>query len=235
MIEYERTHILSVATQFEPQRYYRLTTLGPVFLLPVGQKEYRRQQYQVCTCDCGNAGVFSVGSMKQGQTKSCGCLREETPRKNRKHGKTGTCEHISWVAIKSRCYNQHNNRYQYYGGRGIKVCDRWLEPDGRGFTNFLEDMGRRPSTKHSIDRIDVNGDYCPENCRWVCHKTQANNKSNNIRIEIDGQTCTLAEWCSKYRMDYTVAWDRIHEYKWEPIKALTTPVRKHKPYKKKSK
>lgn len=106
-----------------------------------------------------------------------------------KHYK-GTPEHNSWVAMKQRCYYKGYRRYDRYGGRGIKVCDSWLE----SFENFYNDMGPKPSPKHSLDRIDTNGNYCPENCRWATKKEQARNRRNTKLITHNGRTASIPEW-----------------------------------------
>lgn len=118
----------------------------------------------LCRCDCGNDTTASTQSLRDGKTKSCGCLR-------RKHGMFGTREWQRWQSMHLRC----NNGSPYYGGRGISVCERWSGP--QGFENFYADMGPRPPGG-SIDRIDVNGNYEPGNCRWVSMKTQARNRRN---------------------------------------------------------
>lgn len=191
-----------------------------------------------CQCDCGNTTISLGESLKKGLTKSCGCyhsdLMSEVGKRVAKeraengykylpnvgsfvrghipltktHGKTETAEYVVWCQIKARCYNSANINYSNYGGRGIKVCDRWLH----SFENFINDMGERPSKDYSIDRIDVNGDYSPENCRWATSLEQANNKRNNIIISHNGQTKTLAEWCRFYDVDYGLA---IQRYKAE--------------------
>ena len=125
-------------------------------------------------------------------------------------------EYQIWMDIKQRCYNQNQAGYEYYGGRGIKVCDRWLEkPDG--FKNFLEDMGRRPSGKeaggkslYSIDRIDPDGDYSPENCRWVERDVQANNKRSSVLITINGETKTLTQWARIYNIGAPTVFSRYN-------------------------
>jgi hypothetical protein len=111
-----------------------------------------------------------------------------------------TPEFNIWSMMKNRCTNPNCNRHQFYKDKGIKVCDRWLGPDG--FIHFIEDMGRRPGPKYSIDRIDNDGDYCPENCRWATDKEQANNHSNDFIVEYNGREQTLALWCDELCLPY---------------------------------
>lgn len=127
----------------------------------------------LCKCNCGSETTVHGYALKSGNTKSCGCLHKEIVTT---HGETRnyseTSEYGTWRSMISRCEDNNNKAYDNYGGRGIKVCSRWLE----SFDNFLEDMGRRPSEKHSIDRINVNGGYKPSNCRWADGVEQARNK-----------------------------------------------------------
>ena len=117
----------------------------------------------------------------------CACTQSPTTET---HGMSRTRTYSSWIGMKQRCYDKKSLRYKNYGGRGIKVCDRWLN----SFENFLEDMGVRPDGNFTLDRVDVDGDYCPENCRWADAKTQANNMTTNVRRTYNGVTHTLKEW-----------------------------------------
>jgi hypothetical protein len=155
------------------EKYNRLTIIQEV-----ETKNYRRRVE--CRCDCGNQSIILMSNLTMNRTKSCGCLNMENKKNNVKHSHTIngliTSEYTAWVNMRNRCYNSKNNRFQHYGGRGITVCDRWL----KSFKNFINDMGLKPTPLHSIDRIDVNGNYEPSNCKWSTPQEQANNKRNNI-------------------------------------------------------
>lgn len=165
-------------------KHNRLTVLSQAT-----SRNYKRQWN--CLCECGNESIVTTNDLTSGNTKSCGCLQRESLKKmNVKHG--GSIEHkkeyATWCAMKTRCYNEKSTDYPSYGGRGIKLSKEWDE----SFESFYSDMGDRPSDKHSIDRIDVNGDYCKENCKWATSIEQANNKRVTIRISVNGEDKPIA-------------------------------------------
>lgn len=174
--------------------------IGRLLVLSFSHKDSQGLYCYNCVCDCGNHVVRNVSYFTSKKTphKSCGCWRKElTKEKTFKHGMSLTATHRVWAGIKARCTNKNDKYYPRYGGRGIKVCDRWLH----SFENFYADMGEKPE-KMSLDRIDNNGNYCPENCRWATVKTQNNNRRTNIYITYRGKTMTLKQWCEKYDMIY---------------------------------
>ena len=154
------------------------------FLTAIKFVELRRnsQQFWLFKCDCGKEKVISVGNVKMGATKSCGCLHKDMAKKTMKktmtiHGRHGTKSYNSWQAMKDRCLNKNNPDYKNWGGRGIKVCDNWMK-----FENFYQDMGDRPVSK-SLDRKDNDGNYCKSNCRWATPKQQASNRRKRKKVK----------------------------------------------------
>lgn len=155
-------------------------------------------------------------------------LYQPVRSKQFKHGlgKSGGNGYASWVGMRARCYSPENKDYPYYGGRGIKVCDRWMD-DNNGYLNFIRDLGNRPSSKHSIDRIDVNGDYCPENCRWATTTEQSNNRGDyNRKITYKGETKTLSQWSKSIGIRRVTLRARLDICNWTVEKAFTTPITK---------
>jgi hypothetical protein len=160
-------------------------------------------------CDCGGSATSYENGLKAGRSTSCGCKKRERYSeygKNRKtHGLSHTKEDYARRAMLARCYSTKSAQYKNYGARGISVCDRWRE----SFENFVEDMGMAPSPSHSLDRIDVNGNYEKSNCRWATWKEQQRNRTNNHVIEIDGMKKSLAEWCEIYGVPQSRTCSRI--------------------------
>jgi hypothetical protein len=184
----------------------------------------------LCHCDCGREVIKPWAYLLRG-TKSCGCAVKSRsseiirsynalglPNPTITHGMTGSPTYISWQAMKSRCGNPKNREYVRYGGRGITVCGRWRD----SFELFLEDMGPRPTSSHSIDRINCNGSYEPGNCRWATSKEQARNTRNTRYITLSGQTKSLAEWCEVSGLRAFTILYRI-DAGWDDEAILNTP------------
>lgn len=165
--------------------FEKLTTIGVKFAC--GVKSY----CQVCQCECGQIVVSRVANLRNGHTRSCGCMRAEVMSETfLRHGATETAEYRIWCGIKKRCTNPNSPKFSRYGGRGIAVCERWLS----SFESFLEDMGKRPTPSHSVDRRNNNLGYSPENCHWATKTEQANNTRTNRIVEVYGKRRTASEW-----------------------------------------
>lgn len=178
-----------------------------------------------CVCDCGTEKQVRVSTLDSGESTSCGCYaKEQSSQRSRLHGLSRTSEYQSYSSMVHRCTNSTDQDWHHYGGRGIKVCDRWLEPDGKGFLNFLEDMGEKPH-KYEIDRIDVNGNYEPSNCRWATRKEQTRNTRFNHIVEYNGESKCLAEWSDELNIPYKILIDRLGKLRWSVEKAFTHPFK----------
>lgn len=166
-----------------------------------------------CVCDCGKTHFANTSKLRDGRTKSCGCKRT-------KHGLYGTPEYRIWGSMIQRCANHKNCNYKNYGAKGIKVCDSWLN-----FSNFIKDMGERPTKKHSIDRINNDGDYTPENCEWRTTKQQRNNTSRNVFYTYKGETLTSRQWSERIGGSKNVFDQRVNKLGWSIESAIETPVK----------
>lgn len=171
----------------------------------------------LCKCDCGNLKKIIGYDLMNGKTKSCGCIRKEKARKrglaNKKHNKTNTRLHKIWCGMKSRCYYIKNIAYKNYGGRDIKVCEEWLDKE-KGFKNFYDwAMANGYKENLTIDRIDSNKNYAPNNCRWITMKEQENNRRNNKIIKYKEQNYTLSQLAEKLNISSaTLNWRLNHNW-----------------------
>lgn len=206
------------------QRFGRLTVINE------SKEKLGGEVAWLCKCDCGNQTVIRAHSLRTGYTKSCGCLHKETFT-SKKHGcasKNGKNRlYRIWCNMKNRCNDPHNPKYHIYGGKGIKVCEPWND-----FVSFQNDMessylehvkihGERNTT---IDRIDSNLDYNPDNCRWATYTIQGNNTSATRKIEFNGETHTLREWSNITGISKKNLGCRIFDYHWSIEEALTLPL-----------
>jgi hypothetical protein len=192
------------------QKFERLLALHPTDRRSNGRIVW------VFLCDCGATKEAGAALVKHGHIKSCGCLAKEGTRTT--HGMRRTSEYGIWSHMLSRCNNKNNPAYALYGGRGITVDQRWLS-----FENFMSDMGTRPSKQHSLDRINCDGGYSPQNCRWATHKQQQRNRRNNKVMEANGLTATFAEHCESSGVKYQTAFMRLK--KGAPIDVVLLPSR----------
>lgn len=174
-------------------------------------------------CDCGGKWVGTITPLRSGSTKSCGCLSPETTTKrNTTHGMSRTPEYKVWKGMRRRCNEPSNDDYYLYGARGIRVCERW-----ESFENFIADMGPRPSSSHSIDREDSDGNYEPTNCRWATPIEQGRNTSRVVRYEYRGDYMTVREFSEKYNLPIYAFKSRL-QTGWSIERAIETPYVKSK-------
>lgn len=172
-----------------------------------------------CLCECGEVKIMKGTLLTTCNAQMCKkCANKLAATK---HGYWGTKVYSIWKAMRKRCSNRNHVYYKDYGGRGIKVCERWQN----SFEAFLEDMGEPPTPKHSLDRIEVDGNYCKDNCRWATLMEQANNRHNNTLIAVNGELDTIANWAKVFDIKPATIAYRIRNG-WYPEDALSTPVNK---------
>lgn len=176
-----------------------------------------KRTYWLCRCDCGNE--VTVKTIELGcHVKSCGCLKEERAKLgNPKHGLCYTPEYRIWANMISRCYCPTASHFSHYGARGITVCERWLN----SFKAFYEDMGPRPTPQHTLERLDNDGPYSPENCVWATKRAQAQNRRSNIYLTFDGKTMCVSEWARVLGTGVQTLFNRLR-HGWPVEKALST-------------
>lgn len=186
---------------------------GKLVVLSFAGKTARRQSLWVVKCDCGNDRTVRGSNLRSGHTKSCGCIKGGIIT----HGMSKSPEYSVWKAMLNRCRNPKARLFHRYGGRGIRVCDRW-----HTFANFILDMGMRPSSAYTIERIDNNGDYTPENCKWATRTAQCQNTSRNHLITFHNETLCLSEWSRRMGIKYSTIAFRL-KAGWSVERALTEP------------
>lgn len=191
-------------------RFGKLTIVdkGQQRILPSG----RKASTWICKCDCGNITTVTSGALTSGNTSSCGCGMRDPANKFRKHGMGRTELYNHWRAMKERCYYSKHVRFAQYGGRGITVCEEWRNPD-TGFITFAEwaiTHGYKEGCRLTLDRINVNDNYYPENCRWTNHTRQANNKSTTHYLTIDGVTWSIGDWSRITGVPVNTIYSRIN-------------------------
>lgn len=175
--------------------------------------------YWICKCACGNYVVVIGKDLRNNHTRSCGCLRKQrVGETHRTHGKSKDRLFFVWQSMINRCNNEKDKSYNYYGGRGITVCDEWrkFEP----FCDWVMANGYNDSL--TIERNDVNGNYEPTNCRWATRKEQANNTRRNHLITYNGKSQTISQWAEEYNMKYSTLSSRLNKLRWGVEKALKT-------------
>jgi hypothetical protein len=187
------------------KRFGLLTVTG------LGVIKIRRGVYLwECKCDCGTKTTPRQGNLLRGCTRSCGCIAKP-------HGRHRSNEYASWRAMRNRCNNTKSKDFHRYGGRGIGICERWED-----FRNFYADMGERPADNYSLERIDVNGNYEPSNCRWATPAEQGVNRRNNKYYTLNGVTLTAMQWSKRTGIPRGTISRRLHSG-WSVEDALTTP------------
>lgn len=204
------------------RKFGRLTAIRRV------GKNKKRESLWLCQCVCGRQKIIVSTSLKKGGTRSCGCLMKEVASKKAKikkmalvHGFSGSRLYEIWCGIKSRCQNPNDTCYKYYGGRGISVCPEW-----QNYLNFHDwAINNGYNDSLTIERIDNDGNYEPNNCRWITKEEQARNKRTSRLITYNGETKSLIQWAEILNIKYSSLCNRLHKG-WSVEKAFNTPLRK---------
>lgn len=216
------------ACQFPTHKNFRNLTgqrFGRLLVVEFAGKRAAKTQNKYvwrCNCDCGAIFITVADNLKNGFTRSCGCLsREVHAALMTTHGLHKAPERFAYSMMIQRCLNPNNKGYKNYGGRGITICERWLGVDG--FKNFLEDMGRRKVAGLTIERRNNNGNYCKENCYWASRKVQARNRRDNHPITLNGKTMIVTEWAEELGIPRGIIFGRL-QLGWSGERALTEPI-----------
>lgn len=209
------------------RQYIFIDLIGQVFgyLTVIHRMEPSSRQFKdvawLCVCFCGKQKIALGSRLRNGDTRSCGCLKRESISQVKFiHGLSNTPEYEAWNEMRRRCERRTSISFRNYGARGITVCDRWCN----SFEKFLADMGPRPGKGYSLDRIDNTKNYSPENCRWATKQEQNRNKRTNVLITYNGETKTLIEWAEITHLPYYVLRYRIAKL-WSVERTLTQPVK----------
>jgi hypothetical protein len=185
---------------FTGQTFHRWTVLKPGANSNTGLKRY------LCRCFCGTTKLVRAAQLKNGTTKSCGCFKLDKITKHgvsKRPGKVLSITYESWCRMRGRCNNPNDSTYHRYGGRGIKICRRW-----NNFENFLKDMGKRPSLKHSLDRKNNDKGYYKSNCKWSTVKEQANNRRTCVKLRYKGKNLTIMQWSERLGISHIRLYSR---------------------------
>lgn len=186
-------------------KYGRLTVVG------LSPKKSGRKSFWVCKCLCGNEHLVRSDSLKSGNVQSCGCLKKEQDKdnltKNHRHKESHTHLHNTWLRMKARVSNRNNKRYERYGGRGITMCDDWFN-SYESFRDWAKANGYNEN--FTIERVDVNGNYEPNNCTWIPFAEQANNRTTTIWVEWEGRKQNIAQWAKELGFNRGTLYDRYH-------------------------
>lgn len=192
---------------------------GRLEVIELAGRNKHNQRLWRCICDCGKTTEVLGFLLRQEQTQSCGCLQKEAiGNLNKTHGKSKTQIWNLYRSMMDRCYLKTSHAYPRYGGRGIQVCERW-----HSFENFYADMGDKPKGM-SLERVDNDGPYSPENVRWASCKDQANNRRSNVILQFQGKSQTMQQWCDELGLKIQTVWARLNRG-WSVDRALTEEVR----------
>ncbi len=182
-------------------------------------------RWALCLCECGKESDVRVSDLRSGNTRSCGCLFKDTRKtSNVSHGMAHTRLYSIWTNMKTRCYNPNVPGFKHYGGRGITVCEEW-EGDFVNFYNWAVETGYNDEL--TIERVDVNRNYDPDNCMWVEANEQSKNRRGNIYIELNGKTETLRGWCNELGLPYKIVHQRMKRRNLNPKENLKWYMNKH--------
>ena len=179
-------------------------TFGRLTAIARDGSAYPVRWFFKCACG-GTVRSYRTGHVKSGVIKSCGCLRREVGLRTKTHGMSKTGIYKTWESGKRRCHDPGHKQYQSYGGRGIIMCEKWRD----SFESFLSDMGPQPSPKHSLDRINNDGNYEPEKCQWADSIQQANNRRTNVNLTFNQETRTVSQWAHILKINTTTIHNRL--------------------------